>query len=853
MRRFLSGIIVLLLVLSSCSVTRTVPKGHYVVTKEKVEVVGSNDINPGKLEKYIQQPELKRFLGFPLYTYLYNIPDPAKDKARTQRKQAKLEKKKQKVVKKFRRESAQVLAQRNKYWNLYKQYESTDSVLAKKYFEKYTLYAEKYKLMNKNKSDYVKQHVKGDVFTWWEFLRKIGDPPPLYDTVKVEKSAQYIESYLKSLGYYHARVEVETKFKGEGKVEIKYIVKPGKPLIIDSVVYEIADSALYGLIINDKKLRLSRGKTMSVSYLQKYREKVVQYLKENGYYYFTKDYITFAVDTTGRKNKAVVYVRISPARDKDGNPVPHQQFYINNIYIFTDYDPNKALSDPAHYFTGLDTQVYKKNKIIPYYFIRKYSYIIRPKYILKEVYLTPGQIYKFSSVRNTYLHLSKFAIYKLVNVDFTEVPDTNLLNCNINLTPAKSQSVMMEIVGTNSSATIGGALNMTYRHKNLFRGGEIFSLKFHTALESQKFYIGNFSLDSLFNFNTQEYGVDAQVMFPRLLLPFKPGEFIEKNNPKTVIQFSYNFQDRPEYNRKDLTYTWSYYWKANPYTNHIFTPSRISSVSVWDMIPEFLALLQESYLLESYENYFIFGTNYSFTFSNQGENYTNTVFFQLNLSSSGNLLYELMKLLDASSINGSYYMPGFKTFFAQFVKADYDFRVYHSFYNKTYLVWRMFTGVAVPYKNSKLMPFGEKYFIGGSNSIRAWQARTLGPGSYALPADVRYPNQTGDIRLETNLEYRYPLIWKLEGALFLDVGNIWAINRYDNRPGALFQWNEFYKQLAVGTGTGIRLNLGLVILRLDLGVKLYDPAAPEGYRFIPATRPFSREDFTINVAIGYPF
>ncbi len=855
MNRLSIVIAAIILIFTSCSVTRTVPKGKYIVNKVKIDVKGNKPVSVAKLKRYVQQPQLKRLFGLPVYAYLYNIPDPRKTPQRIDKKREKLYKKNQRIARRYDYKTAVLQAKRNRYWNLYLKYKNIDTAKARTYLQLFKQYDEKVKERKRRRPGELLKLQKRDVFTWWEFLQKIGQPPPIYDTNLINRSILYMKNYLMGLGYYHPVITVITRKKGQ-KVDIKFVINPGQPLIIDTVEYVSQDSTILQYINSNKKLKLRRGIPLAVKYLQQYRRNFAAYMKEHGYYYFSEDYISFDVDTTGRGNKAKVYVKISQAVDRNGNPIPHRKFYINNVYIFSDYNPNEALANPKQYFAGCDTAIFYKDDTIPYYFIRKNRYIIKPKHILREVYIKPNSLFRFSSVQNTYLHLSKFAIYKLVDIEFKEVKDTvtnNELDCTIKLTPGKSQSISTEIVGTNSSATIGGAVNFTYKHKNLFRGGEIFTLKFHTALESQKFYVGTNFLDSLFNFNTQEYSVESQIMFPRLLLPFRPGEFIEKNNPRTVVQFFYSFQDRPEYNRVDLTYTWSYFWKANDFTNHVLTLSRISSVRIWDMIPEFVQLLQQSYLLQSYENYFIFGTSYSFTFSNQIRNNVNPVFFRFNYSSSGNMLYMLMKLLKAPLHDGSYYMPGFKTTFAQFVKVSSDLRVYHNFLNNTQLAWRLFVGVGVPYLNSKVLPFGERFFIGGSNSIRAWQARTLGPGSYKLPANIKYPNQTADMRLETNLEYRYPLVWKLEGAVFLDVGNIWAVNKYDNRPGALFEWNKFYKQLAIGTGTGLRLNLKFLVLRLDLGIKVYDPSAPAGSRFILLSRPYRPDDFVLNLGIGYPF
>jgi len=836
-------------------VTKNIPRGQYVVDKIDVKVKGNAPgINSSKLKRYVQQPSLRKLFGMPIYAYIYNIPDPKKDKIREKKKEKKLRKKNEKIVHRYDLRTARIQAKRNRYYYFYNEWKEKDSLKAQRYYSKYQNFDSKLKERKSKRPEELSKLMKNDIFLFSDFLRENGQAPPIYNPYLVDKSATYMKNFLKAYGYYKAQVQVEKKIKNK-KVFIDYIIYPGPQLKIDKVEYNIQDSAIAKLIRENIALQLFPDLPLQISLLQNYRNTLVNYLKEHGYYYFVKDYITFTIDTLGRDYKAKVIVNISMMKDQNGNFVPHPKMFIRNVYVFTDYNPNEALRNPQEFFSDCDTNVYFSRDSLPYYFIKKYKYVIRPKVLLKEIYVQPKTLYRFSIIKNTYSHLTKFAVFKIVNIDLKPVENSkNYLDCNIQLTPAKNQSLSGEIVGTNSSATIGAATNITYEHKNLFRGGEIFSIQLHSALESQKFYLGGFRLDSMFVFNTEEFSVDVRLTIPRLLLPFSLGGFVEKSNPRTVFQLYYSFLNRPEYNRIDLTENFSYYWKANDYTNHILTPLKISSVRVWDMLPEFRELLVFSLLEESYQDYFIFGTDYSFTFSNQGENVINNFFFQTNISSSGNSMYALMNLFNGSkNEDGVYYMPGFKTVFAQFVKWNGDFRVYHNFINGNQIVWRFFGGVVVPFVNSKLVPFGEKYFIGGSNSIRAWSVRTLGPGSFRLPENVRFPNQTGDIKLETNLEYRFSLVWKLEGAIFMDVGNIWAINQYDTREGSVFYFNKFYEQLAVGTGFGLRLNLNFFVLRTDLGIKLYDPCAEIGYRFIPSSRPYNRNDFVINIAIGYPF
>ena len=857
-RHILLFAIAVMLIFSSCSVTRYVGKDEYVVSSIEVNIKGNiQGISKSRLKQYIQQPQLRKLFGVPVYAYLYNIPNPAKDKARLRKKERKLQKKNSKIARRYDRKTAHIQARRNKYYVLYQKTLDRDSSKAQRYYQRYQELEQKLKQRKNDRPKELQKIYKKDIFTWWGALRKAGQKPPLYNPYLTEKSAEYIKNYLKAYGYYQAQVLVKKKTAkiNPKKLKIIYDVYPGPLLIIDSVAYNIADTNINRIIRSNYDLQLTPGLPLQVKRLAAYRDKIVSYLKEHGYYYFTKDYITFTVDTLGRNYKAKVTVNIPLMKTDKGKLIPHPRLKIKNVYVFSDYNPNEALQNPREFFADCDTAVFYSSDSLPYYFIRKYQYVIRPRVLLREIYIKPNSLYRFSAIKNTYSHLTKFAAYKIVNIDLRPADTTNkYLNCTIELTPAKSQSVKGELVGTNSSATIGGAFNLTYEHRNIFHGGEIFSLQLHSALETQKGIWNTWALDSLLRFNTVEYSVDARMTIPRLLLPFRLGGFVEKSNPRTVLQLSYAYQDRPEYNRISLTSLYSYYWRANIFTNHILTLLRVSSVHVWDIIPEFEQLLVSSLLQESYKDYFIFGTSYSFTFSDQGQKKANNIYFQTNFSSSGNFLYLMMKLFHGpKNDQGSYYMPGFETVFAQFVKLDADFRVYHNFVNGNQLVWRFFGGVGVPFSNSKLLPFGERYFIGGSNSIRAWTVRSLGPGSYHLPDNVRFPNQTADIKLETNLEYRYPIVWKLEGALFLDAGNIWAINKYDYRPGALFRFNEFYKQLAIGTGTGLRLNFNFFVIRLDLGIKLYDPSAPAGYRFIPTSRPYNANDFVLNVAIGYPF
>jgi outer membrane translocation and assembly module TamA len=284
-------------------------------------------------------------------------------------------------------------------------------------------------------------------------------------------------------------------------------------------------------------------------------------------------------------------------------------------------------------------------------------------------------------------------------------------------------------------------------------------------------------------------------------------------------------------------------------------------VNLYRFDPAFIDLIRDLYIKSSFTDHLIFAMNYSFVYNTQDlqlqRDYT---YLRFNVESAGNVLYFLSNLvnrnktavIDSAGLGTFEYYEILNTRFAQYLKADLEFRYGHIFDKYNSLVGRAFLGVGFPYGNFDVLPFEKKYFTGGANGIRAWQVRSLGPGTYEAPSGA-YPNQSSDIKLEANLEYRFHLISFLEGALFMDVGNIWAINERDNREGAQFKFNKFYRQLALGTGTGFRFDFNYFIFRFDVGMKLRDPAESQGNGWIIGYRPYEREDFNLSFAIGYPF
>jgi hypothetical protein len=350
-------------------------------------------------------------------------------------------------------------------------------------------------------------------------------------------------------------------------------------------------------------------------------------------------------------------------------------------------------------------------------------------------------------------------------------------------------------------------------------------------------------------------------MIPKLL---GPGNFIsdfERFLPKTVFALGYNYQRRPEYTRTINTLKFGYDWKSTEEIRHVWNLVDYNKINVFDYDPEFIDGIKDLYIKSSFTDHLIFAMNYSLIYNNQKMNTIKDYsYVRFNIESSGNILWAISELSNRGkyqlvdtlgNIQAEYYQV-FNTRFAQYVKSDIEYRRGFSIDKYNSIASRAFLGVGVPYGNFDVLPFEKKYFTGGANGIRAWPVRSLGPGTYKASPE-EYPNQTADIKLEGNIEYRFKLISLLEGALFVDAGNIWAINEKDNREGAQFKFNKFYKQLALGTGAGLRFDMSYFILRLDFGVKLRDPSVAENRGWILGYRPYSNNDFNLSFAIGYPF
>ena len=834
----------------ACSPTKYVSQGEFIVNNVKINS-DNKDIKVSKLKKIVRPQPLKKSSGIIAFrARIYNIPNPKKDLKRQKRKEERIKKNNDKKDGRFDKESKKMLDKRNILYNksnrLLKQGDTVNYNIT---LLKMNELDRKIKYRNNRSVELKEANWQKNVFTWYDFVRRIGQEPEIYDTVMIHHSVRQMEIYLKNQGFFNSKVDYDIDTLNK-RVNVVYNIYAGNPLKIDSVKCNYPDSAPeVEQFFNELGYEFEKGSHFDVNELEKYRTNLANYYRNNGFYYFSKQLISYKIDTINRYQNAILFINFNNNVDEK----VYKTWRINDVFVHNAYNPNTVLQNPSKYYDLLDTAEIDYESLYSYFFITKQKKrIVDEKFIFREIYIYSDSLYILQDAKTTYSHLSKFKIYKLTNIQFRESEDStkNTLDCDILLTPAEKMGIVYNLESTNTATSVGAAGYTLFTHRNLFHGGEIFEAKFQLSLEKLK---TQDSTENLFAFNSQEFSVDLKLIIPRLLMPFSSSAFIKQNNPRTIISANFAFQDRPEYNKSQALINQDYYLKSSDFISHIFTPLRISFIRVQNMSSEFEQWVNKAMLQESYEDHFIIGSKYTFKYSNQGTT-GNNVYFQANFSPAGNALFGAMKLFNQDTVGSSFILPLFETQFAQFVKADFDIRYYIKFEDTKQIIWRFFAGVGVPYGNNNLLPFGEKYFVGGANSIRAWQARSIGPGEF-YDDSIKFANQTGDIKLVLNYEYRFDIlkIKFVEEAIFLDVGNIWAINSFDTRKGGIFYIDRFYKQLAVGTGAGLRLNLSFFVFRFDVGIKLVDPSLPRGQRLFVMNRSFQKDDFSLNIAIGYPF
>ena len=667
--------------------------------------------------------------------------------------------------------------------------------------------------------------------------------PVYYNSMLTADSKRQIENYLNNTGFFKSKV-VATKTDKHKRAKVVYSITPTRPYTIREINRKIYDSGVAKQIKRiDNDMLVESGDNYDVFVMDKERDLITTHLRDNGYYFFTKDHIVYEVDTNLMQKKADVTLRI------DGQK--HYKYKINKVFIYPDYNV-KTASTIKNDTVPFTFSMRRKDPETTFNFIYGKNPKVRFKTFNQVIQIHKGDDFSQKKVSQTYRALGSLKLYNLSNISFDTIASDNdsvkLMNCTVTLQKSKIHHYNIQIEGTNSGGDLGALGSFSYRNNNIFRGSEVLRITLKGGFQAQR--VENFVADEGL-FNTKEFGVDASIMFPRFLSPIALHRFVSEYQPKTMLSTGYNMQIRPMYDRYIMTASFGYNWRSTNTIENYLTPINLNTVKVLpsDLFSLLLDLETNQRIKDQYTDHLIFGMNYSFIFNNQNVKKSNDFFYiKFDIETSGNLLSLFNNTPIITEKNNYHEIIGIR--YAQYIKYQLDFRFYHYFRNRDVLALRFFYGQGIAYGNSNDIPFEKAFYAGGANGMRGWQFRGLGPGEFNNESGYDMEH-IGDVQIESNIEYRFPMYSFLKGALFSDLGNIWTLTNNESFPGGQFKFDKFYKQLALDAGFGIRFDFSFFLIRLDMAVPLVDPAYPEDSRLR-----FSKlqwKDVVWNFGIGYPF
>ncbi len=678
------------------------------------------------------------------------------------------------------------------------------------------------------------------LFNNTKLFRKKGEPPVLLSEVNLEHNEKVLQSSLENRGYFVAKVRGDTTVKRK-KARATYTVRPGPQYLIGEVKFS-GDSTVIQKTINETvdKTFLKAGDAFDLAVIKGERERIDAYLKENGFYYFHPDFIIVQADTTVGENKVNLFVKVKPE-----TPAPSKEVYtIHDVFIYSQFGLRANQSDTskaqAEYYKG--------------YYVVDPRKLYKPRLFEQAMQFDPGDVYNRTDHGQTISRLVNLNLFKFVKNRFEPVPgiDSAKLNAYYYLTPFPKKSLRGEVnANTKSNNLTGSSITIGWRNRNTLRGGELFTVDATGGFEVQ------FS-GQMRGFNTFRAGIETNFTLPRFLTPFfrlePKGSFV----PKTNFLLGYDILNKQKlYSMQSFRAGWGYNWKATIYKEHQFNLVSVNYVQPL-LITE---LYQDSAakhptLLKAVEKQFILGTNYNYNY-NQMVNkpvMSSGIYFNGNVDLSGNVA----GLLTGADAKNNKPKNILNAQFSQYVRFESDIRKYIKISETAVWANRFIAGLGLPYGNSRQLPYVKQFFVGGTNSIRAFRSRSIGPGSYIDTTITTFlPDQSGDIKLELNSELRVKLFGIVHGALFVDAGNIWLLNEDSLKKGARFS-KDFIKELAVGGGVGLRFDISFLVVRLDVAVPFRKPWLADKERWVinkiqfkePAWR---KQNIVWNLGIGYPF
>lgn len=708
-----------------------------------------------------------------------------------------------------------------------------------------------------------------DTTRWYNrWLRRVGQAPVIYDPDLTEASCRQLQLALVNSGYLDARVVADTvRHDGRKRIDVRYRIVAGEPHRIAAMNYNIADRAVRRIVMGDTADAIVKtGMLLDRNALDEERGRITRLLRNAGYYDFNREYINYTADTIAGSRLVGLTLNLHTPSEKPGghtalaaladslglSGVRHHRYDVRNVtFVLANQ------SDTVGPGAVRDTVTYNGVKFV--YGSDRY---IRPKVLDEMCYIVAGKPYSAAAVERTYEALGRLSIIRYINIDMRPVGadgDVGLLDATIYLARNKKMTASVELEGTNSEGDLGFGLGLTYQHRNLNHGSELLTTKLRGSYESLS---GNF--DGLINNRYTEFAGEVGITLPRFECPFLSKSFKQRRLASTEFTFSANYQERPEYTRIILGTAWKWKWqqqRADYLRRQTYDLIDINYVRLPRSTINFIDEIAPSnpLLRYSYEDHFIMRMGYTYSRTNRRlpsatlnalAVQPHVTSLRLSVEMAGNLLYGISNMIGQKKSSGVYKIFGIQ--YAQYVKGEADFTYTRNFNTRNSLAMHVGAGIAYPYGNSSMVPFEKRFYAGGANGVRGWGVRTLGPGAYdAKNSVIDFINQCGDIRLDLSIEYRAKLFWVLEGALFVDAGNIWTIKDYPNQPGGQFKFDKFYKQIAAAYGLGLRMDFTYFLLRLDLGFKAYNPAMNQ--ERWPIIHPRWGRDANFHFAVGYPF
>lgn len=677
------------------------------------------------------------------------------------------------------------------------------------------------------------------------FMHRIGEAPVVYSDTLMRFSQSSLTAALQSKGYMKASVSVDT-LTHRRRTRVTYHLHLGKRSFVHKLHRKFDDEGIRQVVMADSlQSLLYRGMPLDLGILNAERTRIVQHLQNHGYYNINNEFISFTADTLPHSQaiELTLNFRLPPRTDRR---LAYQAYRIGKVTLHEDLMEGET-PDSTHY----------RN----IHFLTSGPQRVKRRIYYRHLFVQKDSLYRDRATQYSYQNLNGLGTVNYSTIHYVAPqPGDSTIDANVFVQLNKTHGVSFDLEGTNTAGDLGGAATFTYTHRNLFGGAEQLSLRLRGAYEAIR------RLEGYSNQDYIEYGAEATLRLPTIPLPLSE-DVLRSYKGNTELSVLYNSQNRPEFQRRLLTGTWSVQWNRHRRPNW---RNRFDIISLnYVFMPWISSTFRSEYLdgddpryavlRSSYENLFIMRSSYGFTYNSLRERGSNNLYqtngyqIRANIESAGNLLFGFSKLTGLRrNASGAYAIFGIP--YSQYVKFDFDYSKSFRFAEGSSLALHAAFGLAIPYGNSTIIPYEKRYFAGGANSVRGWSVRTLGPGSYVgKDGKIDFINQTGNLKLDLSVEYRGALFWRFEGAAFIDAGNVWNTRDYPNLPSGQIRLNSIHRQIAVAYGLGLRLNLNYFILRFDGGMKAIDPSQPTGRLHYPVLHPNFSRDFALHFAVGLPF